>query len=782
MKSSPSSRPSVARRSLAALVSFVAALSAIGITSVPARAATTFVVRNTSDDPDFALDGTCEATLGSGDCTLRAAIQEVNADIAGGPYTIGFSITTGVQVITPATPLPSLNKTVAILGDTQPSYAGTPLIQIVGTDAPAQPGLRVFAADSEIAGLSITDFAAGAISVVANGALVRDNYIGISPDGVTGNGNGSNGIAVSEAADVEIRDSVIGGSAQAGIDLVDSDTAWIHDNIIGLNASGDDNFTNGGEGVRVETSTDVVVGPGNTISGNGDSGIRLWGTTGASVVGNTIGLSTDGSTPIGNSAFGIMVQAQATNGGDNTDTTIGGTSPADANVIGGNAYGGIIAINALWAGDVFVTGLTIQGNFIGTTPLGDEVGNGGGSGTGIQIDAEGGNRDILIGGTASGAGNEIAYNALQGIQILPASPDNSAVTISSNSIHDNGDLGIDLNGDGVTANDPDDADEGANHTQNVPSLTGRTTDQVDVSLASEPDQDYAIEVFGSAACDPSGSGEGETLVGETVITTDPFGDATGTVVFSGPVATDVALTATATNVEPEAPHNGDTSEFSLCDAGSPTSPADLSNGSPQLDHIWIGGAGGDQGPLSCQVEHGDVLFNEYQWAPTDSQQGFCGTYIYTNGQLYGPDGPGLTTPDVEHYDLIDQSGVTGTGTQGDPYTIVTTVAVGTTDLELTETDTYVAGDESYSTTIDVYNGNEGDQDYTLYRAADCGGPVTDALGRYDPSTGTVSCVSSDEGYEGAMQSLTPTTDGSHYVEAYNGQVFVDCGVCSPGDA
>src|SRR5207249_1307964 len=69
-----------------------------------------------------------------------------------------------------------------------------------------------------------------------------------------------------------------------------------------------------------------------------------------------------------------------------------------------------------------------------------------------------------IGGTTNGTGNFIAYNALNGVALdASAGAGNS---IRGNSIFSNSGLGIDLGADGVTANDPADADEGPNRLQN----------------------------------------------------------------------------------------------------------------------------------------------------------------------------------------------------------------------------------------------------------------------------------------------------------------------------
>ena len=83
-----------------------------------------------------------------------------------------------------------------------------------------------------------------------------------------------------------------------------------------------------------------------------------------------------------------------------------------------------------------------------------------------------------------------------------------------NSIHDNLALGIDLGGEGVTANDPGDGDPGPNNLQNYPLLTGATTTAIEGTLDSVGRRTYRIELFANAACDPSGNGEGATYLGE----------------------------------------------------------------------------------------------------------------------------------------------------------------------------------------------------------------------------------------------------------------------------
>ena len=66
---------------------------------------------------------------------------------------------------------------------------------------------------------------------------------------------------------------------------------------------------------------------------------------------------------------------------------------------------------------------------------------------------------------------------------------NPTNTVRGNSIHDNTFLGIDLSGDGVTPNDPLDADSGPNDLQNFPVITpqrGGNTTVVGGTLDSMP--------------------------------------------------------------------------------------------------------------------------------------------------------------------------------------------------------------------------------------------------------------------------------------------------------
>ena len=156
-----------------------------------------------------------------------------------------------------------------------------------------------------------------------------------------------------------------------------------------------------------------------------------------------------------------------------------------------------------------------------------------------------------------------------------------ATDIRANSIHSNDALGIDLGGDGVTANDGGDTDSGANDLQNSPELaTARVSaGQTVIDGTLDPAAgSYRVELFSSPACDPSDHGEGRAYLGyEDVVVGG--GPTAFTAIVPIEVAIGHAVTATASTT---ATDPGNTSEFSACvEAAEP--PADLSltkTGSP----------------------------------------------------------------------------------------------------------------------------------------------------------------------------------------------------------
>lgn len=557
---------------------------------------------------------TVVSTNDGGPGSLRQAVIDANA--SPGPDTIQFSIQSGPQTISPASPLPTIDRPLTIDGTTQPGFAGTPIIELDGSMAgPGAIGLRITGGSSRVRGLVINRFSAHGIELdTTGGNVIEGNFIGTDVNGGADLGNSIDGLRINGAPGNMIGGTILGagnllsGNNSKGIEILGSSATGnvVQGNLIGTDVTGTAKVPNGGgvivNGAPGNTIGGVTDGARNVISGN-LSGVQLLGSVATDnvVQGNLIGTDITGTRALGNSLFGVGI-SQAPNNtiGGTTDgaqnvvsgngngiqiggagatgnvvegnlvgiditgtlalgnvsgvsinaapgNRIGGTAPGAGNVISGNTVRGV----ALFT--VRATRNLIQGNFIGTDVTGTgPLGNGL---HGVVIDD---GFDNEIGGTAAGAGNVIAFNSGGGIVLSSGSRDASL----ANSIFSNGGLGIDLFGNGVTPDDPGDADSGPNEQQNYPLLTSATSDgagtTIEGTLNSSPNQTFRLEFFLNQSCDPAGFGEGETFVGFTAVSTDAWGNASFTASFP---TTDPGLRfVTATATDP----NHNTSEFSRC--------------------------------------------------------------------------------------------------------------------------------------------------------------------------------------------------------------------------
>ena len=295
---------------------------------------------------------------------------------------------------------------------------------------------------------------------------------------------------------------------------------------------------------------------GLVFSGFGTA-IRLQDAGGNVVQGNFIGTDSTGTNATGNSGDGIYI-----------------SSPGNlitGNVISGNGSNGveIASVNA--------SNNIVQGNWIGVG-LGGGVplGNGG---NGVFFTDQAANN--LVGGTNSGSGNTISYNGKSGITLdATAGSDNGLL---GNVILSNAQLGIDLGGDGVTPNDPNDVDSGPNGYQNFPvlsdvqSIEGTTT--VFGQLPSVPNTRFRIEFYLNDNNDPSGYGQGQTFIGSMYVTTAASGSASFSIAF--PLLTTFTQFITATATDPQ----NNTSEFSKA---SPVRTPPILGAGPVSTNVAVG--------------------------------------------------------------------------------------------------------------------------------------------------------------------------------------------------
>ncbi len=397
-------------------------------------------------------------------------------------------------------------------------------------------------------------------SGIAVNNQILGNYIGTDVSGAAILGNNSSGVSVGGTASGRLSGrrtgNVISGNGKngffgAGVNLQTGSTGTsVQGNRIGTDAAGNVALPNANGGLNVNSSNSNVIGgtaagAGNLISGNGSGtglagdpaeGIGIFGTsTGNTVYGNLIGTNADGSAALGNGFIGVIV-----NGSSNT---IGGTGTA-SNLISGNL-----------SHDVQISGGSsnqVLNNLIGTNGTGTAgIGN---AQNGVQIDTAANNN--LIGGVLAGTGNTIAYNTGRGVAVQSGTGN----AIRSNSIHSNGNLGIDLGSNGPTSNDLGDGDAGANNVQNFPSITAANAGStiVDGTFNSAANTTFTLDFFASATCDPSTFGEGQRYLGSTAVVTDGTGNVAYSVILGASLTAGESITATATDPL------GNTSEFSAC--------------------------------------------------------------------------------------------------------------------------------------------------------------------------------------------------------------------------
>jgi Concanavalin A-like lectin/glucanases superfamily/FG-GAP-like repeat len=391
----------------------------------------TFLVSNTGD---------------SGPGSLRQAILDSDNAVAA-TNTIDFDIPgNGVQSLVPLSSLPAITSAVLIDGFSQPGYAGTPLIELNGSQAGGGDGLTITGSGVIIRGLDIDSFSQGAgvhitgtgatgdwvygnfLGTDSTGTLAEPNDEGVEIDGgATQNLVGSSGDGVNDTGERNL----LSGNLFAGVWITGGGTSnnAVAGNFIGTDITGSSALNNGtqpvvdslgnyfGGGVAISagasanrigtdgTSVDDV-GQRNIIAGSDNDGIDIWGTgtDGNVVAGNFIGTDVTGTHALGIAGDGLFIVEGAS---FNWIGGISGNGPAagdQGNVISGVGYDGIQIVGSAEQGNV------IAGNKIGTDATGTiALGN---VANGIEIDA---GADNTIGGSAAGAGNIISGNRGYGL-------------------------------------------------------------------------------------------------------------------------------------------------------------------------------------------------------------------------------------------------------------------------------------------------------------------------------------------------------------------------------
>jgi len=274
---------------------------------------------------------------------------------------------------------------------------------------------------------------------------------------------------------------------------------------------------------------------------------------GVVIEGNYIGMDASGITGIGNQT-GVLIEADG--------CVLGGALPASRNVIGWNDSG--VRANG-------ADGVQIYGNFIGIGA--DASTDAGNYNVGILLENDA--QDARIGSSVLDTSlnpeeaNMIWFN---GVVLQGSGTIRNAIL--GNSLQNTWPSpSIDIDGDGLTFNDFQDADTGPNQRQNYPELLSASGTQITGHALGTPFQYLMIHFYRSSECQ---NGTAHVWFGATTAVMDENGVAPLTYFPSQPIPAASLITAIATDAL------GNTSEVSGC-VLSQNTPAGSSTPVPLVD-------------------------------------------------------------------------------------------------------------------------------------------------------------------------------------------------------
>ena len=503
--------------------------------------AATFTVNHPGDAADQAPgDGMCQVP--GGGCTLRAAIEEANASI--GADTIAFNFGGVPTTISPATPLPPITRSATIDGYTN---GGTPNSAATGTNAAVT--VRIDGANAG-AGVDGIRFWPGASDSVLRGvAVTRFDGTGVVVNAAQ---------QISNLDDVRVLGNFIGTDGSGSAD----DAAGLLANRRGISVMLYARFTRVGDGTPAGRNLVVARADGESLY----LVSRVFSTH---IHDNLIGTDRSGNQPRGGAPIAIHVLG------------------SDAVTIQGNVIGaretGIEIANESNQNDIVSNLIGVGAD--GASPIG-------GSGHGVLIRHTQNSNGAFpwhnrVGG--AGQGNTIAHWGGNGIRVQRDSGSVDAPQGNSwlgNRIHDNGALGIELidpaNPAAVGADPGLPPPIWAVHAPMIASATGSAAGtQIHTTLLDplRPNAAYRIEAFANTACDASGYGEGQFLLGTADVQTYPSGGWADTLALPALPAGTTYVSLTATWIGTSSFMGS--SEFSRCvavqmqpaDPGAATPPA-----------------------------------------------------------------------------------------------------------------------------------------------------------------------------------------------------------------
>jgi trimeric autotransporter adhesin len=512
-------------------------------------------------------------TNDSGAGSLRQAILDVN-NAASAPHIIMFSIDTGLQIIQPITALPAIEASYTLIdGTTQPGWStDNPVIVIDGSNlAPYTfDGITLSGVKNcYIKGLVINNGFRNGIMIIDNGIeadnnIITDCFIGVDQSGTNAQPN-LNGITIQGSTNyinshnkigMPNRKNVISGNNNYGINIATNvKNTLIQNNYIGTNINGTTALPNE-TGISIigsvtPVSTENAINNqiySNLISGNTQYGVLLQQNTSNTFISlNLLGVTATETTALPN-AIGIKCEGSESNDPDNgsvSKTFILG------NVISGNSSHGIMLTTN-------TVNTTINNNFIGTNKANLVNLSNGGNGILIQgtLNAPCTNMSNTIQYTNNTfCKNVIRFNAGNGIRIAGnASTPDTLIPMLCNTIFDN-------NSDGIVL------ENNSNDVQEVPTIVNALLNDnmssiiITATAPSTPaNTTYQLDFFINTT-DRTPITEGELFIGS--LTPIASGQTiTGYFTLSEPIASNLWISATATNLNNSFSEPGNTSPYS----------------------------------------------------------------------------------------------------------------------------------------------------------------------------------------------------------------------------
>ncbi|HUR16886.1 MAG TPA: FGLLP motif-containing membrane protein, partial [Candidatus Limnocylindrales bacterium] len=158
----------------------------------------------------------------------------------------------------------------------------------------------------------------------------------------------------------------------------------------------------------------------------------------------------------------------------------------------------------------------------------------------------------------------------------------------------------------------------------------------------------------------------------------------------------------------------------------------------------------------CQVAHRSD--EEFEFFPSSSETGSCGTFLTVGGFTYGPAGG---SPTQRPWTAVSQT--------VDSSRILTVVDIAEIGIRVTETDSYAPGSQAYRTDVVLQNNSQQPVEGVIYRAGDCYLQGADT-GYARVDGGAPACIV-EPGEGQRIEQWLPITVGSHYYAGFFGTTW-----------